>query len=162
MPINPIDPRPVNPPIPPEIPDITEMLKSFEPYVLGLKREGDGIYDFSAFTFASNGCYHADPTAIEVALPPGTDVTIPEYQHVLLHVTYSGGLRRMCTLARKPLFWQGDDIQIGTGKSHIVFHTVLNRTAVLGSSIVPVPTAEEILLAGRYRTRAGGSGISRG
>lgn len=109
---------------------------TFSPTVF-ITREKPGVYDVVVDTLAPNSCYRVGTYQQE--LPPGIEISIPEYEHLVCEAIYTGGMNRMCLMYIKPMRWDAQDLKIGEGKTHLVVHILIGN-AVVGSKIVKLPS----------------------
>ena len=106
-------------------------------------KQSDGVFDLTAEVLVPNRCFSA--AAVELGLPPGSSYAPTTHTHALLHVTYSGGIDRLCAMEAHTLNYFGDDLKIGTGKDTLYLHTVLENRVILGTTKLDLPTQIDIL-----------------
>lgn len=106
-------------------------------------KQSDGVYDLTAEVLVPNRCFGGG--SVEIGLPPGSNYAPTTHAHAILHITYSGGIDRLCAMEAHTLNFFGDDLQIGTGKDALYLHTVLERQFILGTTKLDLPTALDVL-----------------
>lgn len=122
----------------------------FEPSI-SFQKADDGTYKLNTLTLTPNSCYAAGTA--QVGLPPGIGAVRPNQLTVVVNLTYTNADSCQFSITNVPHELAG--IKVTADKEELAVF------AVLGDKIVGVNSVllSDQRIAGRYRTRAPGSGI---
>ena len=120
---------------------------------IGLYEEQDGSLTLTARTLTPNSCYNAG--VISVGYPPGY-TGLPEQIALVAELSYKNC--DVCQMYVNPVEHQLAKVPATEGHRELLVFIVLDGK-ILGANSVPL--GDDFIIAGRYRTRGPGSGITR-